>query len=102
MMNSRANSILFFLGGLLLTACGQESAPVATETAAPTPAAAETAEPAPVASETEEAAPAALASDRYRVAVEFPDDVYLCDAHVHTSMSLDAAAWGAKISRDGA
>jgi len=76
--------------------------PDAAETAASALDDAETAAPATVASEAEESAPVASASDRYRAPVEYPDNVYFGDAHVHTSMSLDAAAWGARLSPDDA
>jgi hypothetical protein len=35
---------------------------------------------------------------KYLPPVEYPQNVYFGDAHVHTSMSLDAAAWGSSIA----
>ena len=35
---------------------------------------------------------------RYITPSEHPENVYFGDAHVHTSMSLDAAAWGSRLS----
>jgi hypothetical protein len=40
--------------------------------------------------------------EKYLPAVEYPQDVYFGDAHVHTNMSLDAAAWGASQDPAGA
>lgn len=37
---------------------------------------------------------AQAAEERYITPSEYPDNVYFGDAHVHTTMSLDAAAWG--------
>ena len=34
---------------------------------------------------------------RYIIPSEHPQNVYFGDAHVHTSMSMDAAAWGARL-----
>ncbi|MBW1897288.1 MAG: DUF3604 domain-containing protein, partial [Deltaproteobacteria bacterium] len=39
---------------------------------------------------------------RYITPSEHPDNVYFGDAHVHTVMSMDAAAWGASQSPEGA
>ena len=41
-------------------------------------------------------------SGLYTAPVDYPDDVYFGDAHVHTSMSMDAAAWGASQDPYGA
>jgi hypothetical protein len=38
---------------------------------------------------------------RYVTPSEHPQNVYFGDAHAHTSMSLDAAAWGAQITPEG-
>jgi hypothetical protein len=38
----------------------------------------------------------------YRPQNQYPVDVYFGDAHVHTSMSLDAAAWGCRLSPEDA
>jgi len=40
--------------------------------------------------------------ETYLAPIKYPQDVYFGDAHTHTSMSLDAAAWGAKISPEEA
>ena len=39
---------------------------------------------------------------RYITPSEHPENVYFGDAHVHTSMSLDAAAWGCRLSPEDA
>jgi hypothetical protein len=39
---------------------------------------------------------------RYITPSEHPENVYFGDAHVHTVMSMDAAAWGASQSPEGA
>jgi hypothetical protein len=39
---------------------------------------------------------------KYLPRVEYPQNVYFGDAHVHTSMSLDAAAWGSSIAPEDA
>jgi hypothetical protein len=39
---------------------------------------------------------------RYITPVEYAENVYFGDAHVHTSVSLDAAAWGSSISPEDA
>mgnify|MGYP001827928735 FL=1 len=41
-------------------------------------------------------------AEPYLAPVEYPDNVYFGDAHVHTSLSLDAAAWGSSILPDDA
>jgi hypothetical protein len=38
--------------------------------------------------------------ERYRTSSKNPQNVYFGDAHVHTSMSLDAAAWGSSLAPD--
>jgi hypothetical protein len=38
----------------------------------------------------------------YKAPSEYPENVYFGDAHVHTVMSMDAAAWGASQSPEGA
>jgi hypothetical protein len=40
--------------------------------------------------------------EKYIPPVEYPQNVYFGDAHVHTNMSLDAAAWGASQDPAGA
>jgi hypothetical protein len=71
-MDHRASRLLLFLSGLLVTV----SASYAQE------------------GETE--------AESYLAPVEYPENVYFGDAHVHTSMSMDAAAWGASQSPEGA
>jgi len=39
---------------------------------------------------------------RYITPPDYAENVYFGDAHVHTSMSMDAAAWGASQSPEGA
>ena len=41
-------------------------------------------------------------NDRYIQPNKYPDEVFWGDAHVHTSMSLDAAAWGSTITPEDA
>jgi hypothetical protein len=69
-MNYRANTVLLFLGSLLLGV----------------------------------SVSSAQDSERklYVEPVEYADNVYFGDAHVHTNMSLDAAAWGASQDPAGA
>jgi hypothetical protein len=73
MMNGRANAVLLLLSSLLLAA----SVSSAQE--------GDSAE-----------------SEVYLAPVEYPDNVYFGDAHVHTAMSMDAAAWGASQMPEGA
>ena len=40
--------------------------------------------------------------ETYRTSPEYPENVYFGDAHVHTVVSMDAAAWGVKLKPEGA
>jgi hypothetical protein len=71
-MDYRANTVLLFLGSLLLgisVSSAQEGD---------------------------------AGEESYLAPVDYPENVYFGDAHVHTSMSMDAAAWGASQSPEGA
>ncbi len=39
---------------------------------------------------------------RYLTPSEYPQNVYFGDPHVHTSLSMDAAAWGTRLGPDAA
>jgi len=72
MMNGRANTLLLLLSSLLLT--------ISVSSAQEGDAGAK----------------------KYLPPVEYPQNVYFGDAHVHTVMSMDAAAWGASQTPEGA
>jgi len=72
MMNGRANTLLLLLSSLLLTISVSSAQEGDAE------------------------------EKKYLPPVEYPQNVYFGDAHVHTVMSMDAAAWGASQTPEGA
>ena len=69
-MNGRANTVLFLLSSLLLAVSVSSAQEGDSE------------------------------SESYLAPVEYPENVYFGDAHVHTVMSMDAAAWGTTQTPD--